>query len=426
MSAISRHRRPIKRYPGRRFRWVGVVALTAVLVAGCSKSTGSTAAQAAPGSPAESTSAPAAPLAAHGVEAAIGDIPWSQVGPGWTLAMWSPAAPTRAGVTPPEGAPTYATATTTLYLVDPAGGRYAITTFPPPGDGGSPELVGWSGDGSHALLNMRGPGPETVILVDLHTGAQTTLPATGDPRFTRPNGQAIILSTTGSRDVPATLKRIDLAGSPQLTYPTDRLGSTFNGAYLSTPDGTRLVLGTSAGLVMMGNDGTVGATLSIPNQNNCRPLRWWDGQAGGTVLARCDGSAYSTRLWLVPIDGGTPSALTATNDGRVGPDYGDANAWKLPAGTFVQALGACGVVYLAKLNADGTTTPVTVPNVDQHRSIVVVGVNGSHLDLRASLACGSGESLLDYDPAANTSTVLLGPPVNGGGVIRAMPYPGQE
>jgi TolB protein len=33
--------------------------------------------------------------------------------------------------------------------------------------------------------------------------------------------------------------------------------------------------------------------------------------------------------------------------------------------------------------------------------------------------------LFDYDPAANTSTVLLGPPLNGGGVIAALPYPGR-
>jgi TolB protein len=32
--------------------------------------------------------------AAHGVEAPLGAVPWAQVGPGWTLAMWSPAANT--------------------------------------------------------------------------------------------------------------------------------------------------------------------------------------------------------------------------------------------------------------------------------------------------------------------------------------------
>lgn len=35
-----------------------------------------------------------------------------------------------------------------------------------------------------------------------------------------------------------------------------------------------------------------------------------------------------SQLWLVPIDGGTPTALTAPNDGH-GPDYGDQNAWQL-------------------------------------------------------------------------------------------------
>ena len=39
---------------------------------------------------------------------------------------------------------------------------------------------------------------------------------------------------------------------------------------------------------------------------------------------------------------------------------------------------------------------------------------------------GTGQSLLEYNPAAGTSTVLLGPPVNGGGVIDVVSYPGQS
>ena len=89
-------------------------------------------------------------------------------------------------------------------------------------------------------------------------------------------------------------------------------------------------------------------------------------------------------LWLVPVDGGTPTALTALNDGQNGPDIGDVNAWQLPAGTFVQALGGCGVVYLAKLNADGTTTKVSVPEADNHKSVEVVGFDGAALDLHAT------------------------------------------
>jgi TolB protein len=173
----------------------------------------------------------------------------------------------------------------------------------------------------------------------------------------------------------------------------------------------------------MGNDGVPGMALPIAGQKDCTPMRWWD--TGSTiVLAQCSASPAS-QLWLVPIDGGTPTALTAPNDGQKGPDYGDTTAWQLPAGTYVQALGACGVIFLAKLNADGTTSKVSVPNVHGD-TIVVVGVNGGDLDLQAKAGCGGGQSLVDYNPSAGTSTVLLGPPVNGGGVIAAVPYSGQR
>ena len=173
----------------------------------------------------------------------------------------------------------------------------------------------------------------------------------------------------------------------------------------------------------MGNDGAAGKAVPIAGQKNCTPMRWWD--AGSTIaLTRC-GSSGRSQLWLVPIDGGTPTALTAPNDGHQGPDYGDLNAWQVPAGTYVQAEGACGVIYLAKLNGDGTTSRVSVPEA-KSGSVVVLGVNGGDLDLQARAGCGSGQALIDYNPAAGTSTVLLGAPVNGGGVISAVPYPGQR
>jgi hypothetical protein len=368
---------------------------------------------------------------AHGVEAPLGAAPWAQVGPGWTLAMWSPAVDTRSGEQPAPGAPTFQTATTTLYLVDPAGGRYAITTFEPSSNG-PPELIDWSGDGSRALIETLRPTSSTpsttVTEVDLHTGTKTTLPPLPgdiDPSFgyvhyTRPSGKALLLATWINGEKPGRLVRVDLAGNTQLTYPTDKLGSTFSGDYVSTPDGTRLVLGTTAGLSLMGNDGTVGPTLTIPGETGCSPLRWWD-TGSTTVLAKCSGDKGS-QLWRVPIDGSAPTALTAPNNGKVGPDYGDADAWQLPAGTFVQDDGACGVIYLAKLNANGTTTPVSVPDVHSDSSVAVVGVNGGDLDVTAGLGCGGGKSLLDYNPAANTTTVLLGPPVNGGSVLQALPY----
>ena len=110
----------------------------------------------------------------HGTEASITDVPWSDVGPGWTLATWSPVTPQCPGrVEAAPGEPTWETASTTLYLVDPTGNRYAITTFAPE-DSHSMALLDWSGDGSHALFGDEYPAPDTVISIDLHTGAKTT------------------------------------------------------------------------------------------------------------------------------------------------------------------------------------------------------------------------------------------------------------
>ncbi|CAM2739579.1 hypothetical protein X011_04780 [Mycobacterium tuberculosis variant microti OV254] len=406
--------------PGRTWRRrAGIVALAAVLAAGCS-SNDATASHQAPGNPTTSAPTAAAEMAAHGVEKSIGDVPWSQVGPGWMLATWSPAVSTPPGVSPPPGSPARDTVPVTLYLVDPAGGRYAITTFPPNTE---PHGVEWSGDGGHAVWASAGPGKSTVVTeLDLHNGARTTFTVNGSyvaPRFTRPDGKALLLT------VDKKLMRVDLAGNPQLTYPTDKLASAFKGRYLSTPDGTQLVLGTASGLALMANDGTVGKELSSA-AGSCSPVRWWDTGAK-TVLASCSAANQRSRLWLVPIDGSAPTALTAPITDPASHDTGDISAWQLPAGTYVQYAGGCGAIHLGKLNPDGTVSKVSVPNVDPSHSIYVIGVHGGNLDLKATVAgCGPAQSLLEYDPAAGTTTVLLGPPLNGGAVISAVPYPGEK
>jgi TolB protein len=66
-----------------------------------------------------------------------------------------------------------------------------------------------------------------------------------------------------------------------------------------------------------------------------------------------------------------------------------------------------------------------VPEVHTN-SVFVVGVKGDAIHLRAWDGCGGSEALVAYDTAAGTTTTLLGPPVNGGGVIDVVAYPGQE
>jgi TolB protein len=103
----------------------------------------------------------------------------------------------------------------------------------------------------------------------------------------------------------------------------------------------------------------------------------------------------------------------------------DFNAWHVKAGTFVQTAFQCGELILEKLNSDGTTSRVTVPGVDPKRELDVIGVSDDDLIVRAHPSCNPGAALIDYDPTANTSTVLLGGTVNGGSVGEALLYPGQ-
>jgi TolB protein len=410
---------------------VAALAVAAMMAAGCS-TTGSTTAVTASGTaspnPTTSAAAPTTPAVANGVEAAIADVPWAKVGPGWMLAMWSPVTPHQPGVPPAPGEADPATASTTLHLVDPMGNRYPITTFPP-GDNSDVGVVDWSGDGSHALVGAKYGEPTTVISVDLHTGAQTTIPVTGNVGYTRPDGKAILVSTgaNASGNGPAaTLKRIDLAGKEQLTYPTDKLGDAgqFKGGYLESSDGTQLVLSGAKGLVVMGNDGKVVRQLPSPLSNGeCGVVRWW---TPTVVLANCTAAEFAgTQLWEIPLDGSTATALTALNTGQqdsgFGGDYGDGIAWQLPSGTFLQSAGACGTEFLSRLTPDMHTTRIDVPGVS--RSVHVAGVSGDDLVLLAKVGCGGTTSLLTYDPATNTSTVLLGPPINGGGVSDAVLFP---
>jgi TolB protein len=416
---------------------VGIAVMATVLAAGCS-STDSPAAHESSStatSAATSTPAPATPAAAHGVEATINDVPWSNVGPGWTLAMWSPVTAHRPGEKPAPGEPDPATAATTLYLVDPAGNRYAISTLS--GDDADLHLIDWSGDGSRALFS----DGTKVISVDLHTGAQTTIPAKGYPRFTRPDGKALLLSTSFSGNEPGTLQRIDFNGNVQQTYPTEQLGGAgqFSGRYLASPDGMQLVLGTANlgnelvprsddSLVLVGNDGTIIRTIPTPMQNaRCAPMRWW---TPTMVLASCSAEHGSgSQLWKVPIDGGAPTALTAVNSGQgddpgFGSSIGEGVAWELTSGTFLQSAGACGTAFLSRLTPDGHITRVDVPGMSQ--SVFVTGATGDKLILEGHMDCGGGTALVSYDPSAHTSTVLLGPNLNGGGVTEAILFPEGE
>lgn len=371
-------------------------------------------------------------LAGPGVELPGSQIPWDQVGPGWILATWGQ---------PQDASGDPSKVLVTLYLFDPAGGRYAITNFSPwpatgPGlPGVTPLLADWSGDGKHALFEdlYEVGGHTTMVEVDLTNGAKQTLTVEGDATgaYTRPTGQAIFLAaskfnTPGSccsGGYTNTLTRVDLDGIKQLTLPTDRLGAAgkFSGDYLQTPDGSQLVLAGDKGMVVMGNDGTIVRQLPTPAPGlSCRPARWWTSTVVLAACAKPPNVDPETQLWQVPLAGGTSTALTPA--GSKGLGYLDA--WQVPSGTFLEDVPGCGGDgQLFRMTLDMKVTKVTVPGVDSKKAVRVVGVTGDKLLLRASGGCGSHNiSLWIYDPAANTATVLPSPPGNVD-VKRAILYP---
>jgi hypothetical protein len=417
---------------------LGILASASLLLAGCSSSSNSTATQPSPGSSATSAAKPV-PAVAQGTERGIGDVPWSQVGPGWMLAVWTPVTPHHPGGQPAPGEPTPETATTVLYLLSPAGDRYSITEFPPAD--GARDLTDWSRDGSHALLTPKHGTRGDSISIDLHTGARTMVPRDGMLEYTR-DGKALLLSTTYDGNQPGTLKRIDMAGHEQFVYPTKDLGGAgqYSGDYLETPDGTQFVLATANlgnkvvprtdnSFVVMRNDGSIVRTLPAPMpEATCSSAGWW---TTGVILAHCTEERGAVeQLWKVPFDGSEPTALTAVNsigddDARFQDNLGNFNAVQLPSGIFLPTLGACGSTFVSRLTPDGGTRRVRIPGVSD--SVGLVGASGDKLMVVGQVGCGGGSSLVAYDPTANTSTVLLGPPISrGGGVERVQLYPGEK
>ncbi len=387
----------------------------AALVAGCGSSgTGQTGAGPSAPAVARSTSpwASAATLAqtlAAGQQGTRQQVPWVQVGPGWILAEWSP---------------TLTGSATSLFLIDPAGGRYLLDTFPAKPPAPAPTiLVGWSGDGQRALLTSGGAST-TMEVLNLRTLASTTFGLTNASAvgFTAPDGLAILINASLNDAGQTQLERVSLTGQLQQPYPASFVpGGSYNESALYSPDGTEVAVGTSAGIELMSNGGQGVRYLNVsPSVQSCRPVRWWTAEE---LLASClPGGSGTGQLWLVPTSGATPKALTASPSAS--GDLGDSDAWQIPSGTYVQDAGACSYTYVAKLQPDGLTTPVAIPGVPSGDSTIIIGALGDRLAIRnvpgSPETCAHGPALLWFAPATNSVTPLLGGTVNGGYTLAAV------
>jgi len=328
-----------------------------------------------------------------------GGVPWNRVGPGWVLAQYTTAAP-EGGKTGPV----------TLYLISPAGARYQLARWPDLRS--APELVAWSPDGKRALFQVFS-GKEHVEQLTLATGRKSTFVMQGNATpigYTTPRG----LNIVGTRPSGNGFAEGRYSLSGRLLQP---LGS---GGALYTPSGTEFAAGASHGVKLVSNRGALIRRLPVPgtSANTCAPVRWWN---SGTILASCEPPANGPRLlWLVPVSGAHPKALTRPHDPRTTGDFGDLDAWRLPSGLYLQAAGACGVLHIYRQARNGSIKLVIPPHTtDDNR---VLTARGSRLLVQAPTDCVGSVSLLWYNPATQAEQWLIRPPAHVIGVTVAIPF----
>ncbi|MGH3305580.1 MAG: hypothetical protein ACRDOK_28725, partial [Streptosporangiaceae bacterium] len=375
---------------------------------------------------------PAVRMLAAGRTGSRSAIPWSLIGAGWTLAEVSTA---------PAGPDPTAAGSVTTYLVDPEGGRYQIQTSTGP----APLLLAWSGNARSALFAVP-PGPSgtgvTYDLLSLTTGDMSALPlppgvtAAG---FTRPDGLNILaVSQTATA---FQLERFNLQGGYQATIgslprkpgmvPWQANCSVACGA-LSSPDGLTAVWGIAgAQMQLLGNaGGPVIRRLDVPDSGSppsCVPLTWWN---AATVLAYCSvtGHPHAGRLWLVPTDGTSPTAVTGASGSGSGAGV-VVGAWQLAGRTYVnstnfaQCAGAPsgpGGLAVATVSG-GSLPPVSIRGTTNNHTTVVSASDGKLLVL-AQTSCPSSSSLLWLSPSTGATLTVLSAAASQAGVIAAVPY----
>lgn len=352
----------------------------------------------APSGPPAPISTGATPGVSSVREAPRGEIPWTQVGPGWSVAVWSPTVFFGPG---------------TLYLVSPAGTRYAVGSVPP-----ETRVSDVAPDGRRALLTRSsGTGAETVTEWDVTSGRQihsfdTTYARSPEGvRYTRPAAKSVLVDTAEG------LQRRSIDGSLEQAYST----GNHPAAALPTPDGLDIFAEVDNGLALLGNGGTLVRSFSAPaGYESCGPLRWW--QAGVALTVCLQRGTPITNLFLYPISGAPVTQLTkATNAAPGGQNapFGFVAAWRYGGGTLVQYGAGCGLGGVGMLSSDGLASPRALNIVTGNEGGPSLSVVNDTAYVVTPVACAGqdAQSLATYDLVKDTATVILGPKANGGTVV---------
>jgi len=343
---------------------------------------------------------PVPALLRSGAQQGRAQIPWSQVGHGWFLALADGAAPS---------------AGRALYLVNPIGGRYLITDqLPNPND----RITEWSPDGKRVML-IRDKGATHIITeLELATGRVLHTVDIGERGFlgyTRPQGRAILVIRFAGTS--PSLERLATDGSHQLTYPRTLLGFGQIGfPVLYTADGTELLVGGQHGIALLGNDGHLIRVLPAPaGAQGCWPATWWN---SSTVQETCNFDVSPRyAVLLQPVAGGQPEKLAGASTTY---PLGFVNAWRYSKGTVLGEGSGCGPGRLDVLR-HGVISTLTLPAGVQD-SPPVIGVDGDIITVQRVGGCpiSHEESVIAVNLVTGTTTTLFK------GSAQLLPYPWQR
>ena len=322
------------------------------------------------------------------------EVPWDQVGTGWTLASVSHGRPTRDGYVDARQR--------TLELVSPEGLRYELFRS-------RVELQpkGWlAGD---FYLSDVDPTRRTALLVDtssahrqrateldLVTGGSRSLrlPFNAGGVGLRPDGAGILVQT-----VQGNVLSLGWTGGRTV------LARGIEGGLITTADGSALVGSSRDTLHVIPFDGSAGSTVDAPG--DCRPLRWYD---DGALLASCY-SRRGTRLTALGLDGTiTPVAgLRRTNSRHFrGPSWDDTEVRVVGGRTYYQGNGPCGGSFVTTERADGSVRMIVVP--DSIGGVTMLDAVGDRLRIAHTASCDSGQprSVLSlFDPVTREEEPLV-------------------
>jgi hypothetical protein len=341
-------------------------------------------------------------------------VPWRLVGPGWSMALFS-ASTAAEGIKPTSGPET-------LYLVDPAGGRYKMISWRARSPQTKWYLQAWSGDLRRAMFVPEGSlnNPyvrQQVFQLQLRTGkiSRFTLPLRVSAlSYSRPDGLNILTEKgfPGSTN-KVTLQRYDLTGKLAATLATVQAYGT--PAY--RPDGAELAASGPHGLVLISNGGGVIRQLRVEGgRESCTAVRWW---TDTKILASCiRRGQYGYNMWIVPASGAAATVLTPAHK-TFSFDEGDFNAWKLSSGLYVDGYGACATLVIGKYPVHGPEQMVTVPGA---ASSLIVTATRSQLQVERINGCEPGVSLVWFNPATRKLTVAIGVHGHQIGVTSVVPF----